>query len=243
MKKTLIIILALIVMFSFVEAKKVKVKVNPELKKRINAYYSSRAAAVVMKEGLPGMTERGEKMESTDDHYPMTCTDGGPTKLYFKIRIFTPHITSEFEKGQILSVVKVSVKKKGIWFMLRSLEGMALKRGEGIFQRKELEFHRIGFMFKFSAKYYNTNSDENFEFIKQTIEKFFSFQPTIQDAEVFVDSQMDTTVEITEGMTIAEVVKALGVPKKKAKIGNKVMYKYEDMKVVFEDGKVVKVDF
>jgi hypothetical protein len=50
-------------------------------------------------------------------------------------------------------------------------------------------------------------------------------------------------VEIKKGMTIEEVESLLGKPLKSAKVGDKIMYKYEDWKITFIDGKVAEVDF
>jgi hypothetical protein len=243
MRKTLIFVLILVISFSFLQAKKKKVKFDAELKGKIETYYSSQKIAVVMLDGLPAMTEKGEDGDQKTNHYPIVCKDGGGHKLYFKLRTFSPIQTNELQKGQLLTVEKFSVKKNGIWVMLRSKDEMELSRGKGAFERKKNEFHRTGIMFKFSPQYIETNSEENFEFIKEALSKYITFHASVAKAQVFIDSEMDTTAEIKEGMTIEEVVKILGLPKKKAKIGNKLMYKYEDMKIIFEDGKVVKVDF
>ncbi|WP_058187344.1 hypothetical protein [Terracidiphilus gabretensis] len=48
---------------------------------------------------------------------------------------------------------------------------------------------------------------------------------------------------ITVGMTEAEVLKAMGVPQKKVNFGNKSMWNYRGMQVVFEDHKVTDVKF
>jgi peptidyl-prolyl cis-trans isomerase A (cyclophilin A) len=47
--------------------------------------------------------------------------------------------------------------------------------------------------------------------------------------------------EIAEGQTIDEVAAALGQPLKKAKVGNKEIYYYKDLKVSFVNGKVKDV--
>lgn len=49
--------------------------------------------------------------------------------------------------------------------------------------------------------------------------------------------------EIRLGMTVAEVETIMGPPKMKADLGEKLVYKYEDLAVEFRDGKVVDVRF
>jgi hypothetical protein len=51
----------------------------------------------------------------------------------------------------------------------------------------------------------------------------------------------DTT--ITPGMTTDEVTKAMGDPQKKVTFGQKSMWTYKGMQVVFENGKVTDVKF
>jgi hypothetical protein len=48
-------------------------------------------------------------------------------------------------------------------------------------------------------------------------------------------------VNVSEGQTIDQVVGALGQPLKKAKIGNKEIYSYKDLKITFVNGKVKDV--
>ena len=50
-------------------------------------------------------------------------------------------------------------------------------------------------------------------------------------------------VEIQAGISFDEVEKSLGRPDKKATVGDKTLYWYEDMVVEFREGKVVDVDF
>jgi hypothetical protein len=49
------------------------------------------------------------------------------------------------------------------------------------------------------------------------------------------------TTELSLGMTIDEVVEAKGAPKTRANLGAKTILSYDDMKLVFEDGKLTDV--
>jgi hypothetical protein len=46
---------------------------------------------------------------------------------------------------------------------------------------------------------------------------------------------------VSEGMTIDQVVGGMGQPDRKAKVGNKDIYSYKDMKITFVDGKVTDI--
>jgi hypothetical protein len=48
-------------------------------------------------------------------------------------------------------------------------------------------------------------------------------------------------IEIRVGLTIDQVVAAMGQPERKAKVGNKDIYSYKDMKITFVDGKVTDI--
>jgi hypothetical protein len=61
----------------------------------------------------------------------------------------------------------------------------------------------------------------------------------------FADSESDakgtSTVRIEVGMTIDEVIKAKGAPKTRVDLGAKTILTYEDMKLIFTDGKLSDV--
>ena len=63
---------------------------------------------------------------------------------------------------------------------------------------------------------------------------------TLGDPSVPAESQ---GVEIQAGMSIDEVDYALGPPDKKAVVGAKTLYWYEDMIIEFREGKLVDVEF
>lgn len=49
------------------------------------------------------------------------------------------------------------------------------------------------------------------------------------------------TAQITLGMSVEEVIKLKGNPKSKVDLGSKVILTYEDMKIIFQEGKLVDV--
>jgi hypothetical protein len=61
----------------------------------------------------------------------------------------------------------------------------------------------------------------------------------------FADSEAEAkgtaTVTIKMGMTVEEVIAAKGAPKTKVELGSKTILTYPDMKLVFENGKLVDV--
>ena len=62
------------------------------------------------------------------------------------------------------------------------------------------------------------------------------------EGQVFVQT-VPTTPEIRLGMTIEEVESTWGEPERKALLGEKVLYRYEEMVVEFLNGAVVDVQF
>jgi hypothetical protein len=61
-----------------------------------------------------------------------------------------------------------------------------------------------------------------------------SWEPSSESQTLFVK-------EVKLGMTPAEVESALGLPETKADLGEKVLYKYQNMTVEFHSGKVADV--
>jgi hypothetical protein len=61
-------------------------------------------------------------------------------------------------------------------------------------------------------------------------------QPPAQQQQAQADP-----VSIEKGMTVDQVEAAMGKPEKKVTLGNKVIYYYKDMKVIFLSGKVSDV--
>ena len=44
-------------------------------------------------------------------------------------------------------------------------------------------------------------------------------------------------------MTIGEVVALMKEPSKKVDLGDKIIYKYDDMVITFQEGKIVNIEF
>lgn len=60
-------------------------------------------------------------------------------------------------------------------------------------------------------------------------------------AESETDAKGTTTIAISVGMTIEEVIKAKGAPKTRVDLGAKTILTYDDMKLIFTDGKLSDV--
>jgi hypothetical protein len=52
-----------------------------------------------------------------------------------------------------------------------------------------------------------------------------------------------TRAEIKQGMTPAEVRALLGAPDRETVYGSRTRWRYEDMSVIFKDGRVIEVRF
>ena len=97
----------------------------------------------------------------------------------------------------------------------------------------------IKFRFFFDKSVLKAN---DLETVFQAIDLWVKPFPTKEEAMAYRNTLV-TVPEIKSGMTVAEVESVFGVPIRKAILGDKMIYKYEDMTVEFVDGKVSDVQF
>jgi hypothetical protein len=230
-----------------VTAKKKKSKIDPNMVLKIEDLLDESGVGVVMYEsGFPTMTEKGVDSEGSIENIKLTIKNGGEWEFGKKMFGLAKSDTSTnvLNRGDMVKITadSIRIKKDYIMFEVRSLKRMDVTRGKSIYEKKYQEYHRTLLNFKF-AKEYHADTEDNFNFIKESIEKYVIFFPDESKATVYIDSELGSTTEIKVGMTVEEVVKILGVPKQKAKAGNKLKYKYDDWKITFVDGKVVEIDF
>ena len=67
------------------------------------------------------------------------------------------------------------------------------------------------------------------------------FHVAFAESEVEL-SGADATVEIQLGMTVEEVIKLKGKPSDQIVLGSKIILKYDDLKLIFQDGKLVEAE-
>jgi len=137
------------------------------------------------------------------------------------------------KKGDILKITESGLNRNDFRIqtetdqaMTYDLRGVVIFTGDG---GAGTGLHANKFIFQF-------DSDWDCKMIQAAIKEYFDVYDT-KDA-------ITQTKEIKMDMTIAEVVGVLGEPLKKADLGaGKLIYKYEDTIVTFQDGKVVNVEF
>jgi hypothetical protein len=78
---------------------------------------------------------------------------------------------------------------------------------------------------------------DTFERVDERIGQVFDVFDKIEDIN------KKETVELKLGMTIIEVVALLKEPSKKVDLGDRIIYKYDDMVITFQEGKVINIEF
>jgi hypothetical protein len=84
---------------------------------------------------------------------------------------------------------------------------------------------------------FQIESGDTFEKVDQRMQQFFDVFDKIEDIN------KKETVELKLGMTIEEVVALMKEPSKKVDLGDKIIYKYDDMVITFQEGKVINIEF
>lgn len=241
MKKIIVFLLVLSLLPMVWAAK--KSKMDPKLTEKVKALFEGKTVGVIMMDGIPTMTEKGQDSEKSDDSSRIVIKDGGKWEFGKVLGIAFEKKTNELNKGALVNIASsIYCKKSTLQFTVRTVNQMEVTRGKSIYEKKYPEYHRTTFQFKFSPEYH-ADSEDNLAFIQETLAKYIKLFGSDSEAQLFVNSEGGGSVEIKVGMTVEEVVKLLGLPKQKAKMGNKLKYKYDDWKITFVDGKVVEVDF
>ena len=142
--------------------------------------------------------------------------------------------TNVLSKGDILIIKSVDIGKDSIELNTKTEKAISYDaKGRttwlGSTKSKGTGIHANRFVFK-------VNSAWNLEEIKIVLAKYFDIYNT--------KDEIGKAKEIKIGMNIDEVIKALGEPQKKADLGEgKIVFKFEDTIVTFQDSKVVNIEF
>ncbi len=171
----------------------------------------------------------------------------GPFPVEVDIRdseiIMRGDYTHEVEPGTILGILDRKIKDDRIELSCRTAEpAHQVQRLEGIHgagggqQSFERTTTKLRFFFD-EATMETSDLDHIYTAIDSWVKPF----STLEDAIAFASTL--GTKEISLGMTIAEIESVLGPPETKVSLGEKVIYKFEDMVVEFVDGKVADVKF
>jgi hypothetical protein len=246
-KKTVYIFLLIILMATGLVMAK-KSKMDPELLAKVKQYLSEMTFAVVVKSGVPSSPGYVNKV---------IIKDAGERPLYWEA--YANSGSEHIKSGDIMVLEEVITKEKGyVRLKLRTIDKRTylakklytttikdtdLGTVKEVQREKEEEvshFFRSMLEFRFNEKHH-ANTPENYKFIMDTIGQGFKFFKTKGDALVYIDSEMDDGVTIKVGMTVADVVRKMGLPNKKEKSEDKIIYFYDQCSVTFIEGKAIKI--
>jgi hypothetical protein len=207
--------------------------VDFECKKTLTEKYQKGKLLVIKVDGVPTMVEKLPGNLGSKTYCMITIKPDGKWKVYSVLGSQSDS-TNVLSEGDVLLITKLDIKSKSIQIFTRTTRAMhydASGRTSWLGSRKGTGtgFHANIFTFKMKK-------NETCDALIERVEKYFDAYNKEEEIG------QKETVEIKVGMTIEEVEKILGQPLKKATIGNKVIYKYEDWKITFVDGKVVDVD-
>ncbi len=209
------------------------IPINNECFTGLNAKYDREKYLLLKIDGIPTMVE----------HIPgnlgmkTSCTVKINPDATFKVKSFLGEksdSTNVLSKGDLLLIKEIAFKKDKVVLLVRTDKAMPFNvKGRstwlGSSKSTGTDFHRTEFVFGYGKNW-------NCEDIQAILEKYFDLYNT--------KDEVTQAKEIKMGMSIEEVTKILGEPSKKADMGGgKVLFKYEDTVVTFQDGKIVNIEF
>jgi len=150
------------------------------------------------------------------------------------------YYTHSLTVGTVLRLSSVSVGDSSVELEVATVDQFPIETTAG--NMKKAVFENI-LKTELEFRFDEPNTGDNsagivFSEIDTWIKQFHSLEEARAFAESFPNSQ-----EIRLGMTIEEVEYIFGNPERKALLGERTLYKYEDMVIEFLDGKVSDVQF
>lgn len=226
MKRTIVFLIIIVFLGSLLSA-----ALAEDTKNEILARYGKGKFLRLKVDGIPTMIEKlpGNLGSKTRTWIIIKFNGEWKVRSFMGDQSDSTNILSE---GDWLEVRNVTFSKKSVNIITRTHRAMhyeAKGRKSWLGSSKSSGTGKHGNIFDFRHVKLKDQQE-----IFPLIENFFdvSDTPSIEEAPV----------EIKVGMTIAEVEKLLGTPKKKAVIGNKTIYRYDDWKITFVDGVVTDID-
>ncbi len=203
-----------------------------ECKQELEGKFAKDKILVLKIGGIPTMVEKLPGNFGTKTYTWIVIKENGD----WKVKSFLGEksdSTNVLEEKEVLKITKFEVGKKSvkIWTSTdRALTYDAAGRESwiGSTKAKGAEKH---------ANYWDFDMPKDYDCqtALKAIEKYFDLYDS-KDA-------LNEAKEIKVGMTVEEVEKILGKPEKKADMGDKIVFKYEDTIVTFVDGKVTNIEF
>jgi hypothetical protein len=172
-------------------------------------------------------TQSGEDVSTMrDPNVFQVIRDSGPQKV---IDTFGCPVRP-IHKGDVLLINNVRTRKQGeIIFLDVSTSPQSVTRGIGANEHQSVEIGRIQFTIA-------STGDPD-----PLISQWLRISDTAPSSKLGNTASGVKVKEVKLGMSVPEVEEALGVPVTRIDLGAKVLYKYKDMTVEFQDGKVTDV--
>ena len=146
--------------------------------------------------------------------------------------------TQPIRKGEVLIISNVRRRTKVRVFIGRGETRHSLTRGIGAFEHESIEVGKINLAFASNGfRGRSQGGGDN----DQLISKWLRLSDTAERAKLGNTASMVEVKQVKLGMSFAEVETALGLPVTRVELNTKVLYKYKDMTVEFQDGKVSDV--
>jgi hypothetical protein len=139
-------------------------------------------------------------------------------------------------KGEVLKVLHAAFRSGYFILDVENVSAHSLTRGIGAFAHQSLETRRATIEFRAG------NNGKDTDAAGTLAAHWFEPFNTAADAAKLGNTAAGVFVnQVKAGMSFAEVEAALGVPQTRVDLGEKVLYKYKDMTVEFQNGKVTDV--
>jgi hypothetical protein len=136
----------------------------------------------------------------------------------------------------VLKVTHVSVLAGRLYIYVANVSPHAIERGVGAFDHQSLEQGKACLVFSGGKDGKDLTTEDSLA------AQWFAPYASMAEAAKFGNTASGVFVQqVKAGMSFAEVESALGLPQTRVDLGQKVLYKYKDMTVEFQDGKVSDV--
>jgi hypothetical protein len=231
-------------------------KLSDEFRTAFERTYRKGRYAVVVQPGLPTTSIYGVEGNQTEAHYSIDIRDGEwKTSEGF---LDTDQTAADFlERGEVMELASASYKDNRVDLRMVSLEAKKVTRGSGFLTSEKREPVATNFKFFFPFEKSRVLTPADMPEVEGYIGAYLRFFADERGARDF-SAQMraggattgraappgpPTRKEIKPGMTALEVIEILGKPDKEVSFGSTTQWKYPDLQVIFESGRVKEVKF
>jgi hypothetical protein len=200
--------------------------------KQIEGKFQKGKYLVLKMDGIPTMVEKLPGNLGSKTYCMININPDGNWKVKSVLGTQSDS-TNILNKGDILLVMKLKTSKKSVQIYTRTDKAMpydAHGRTSLLGSTKGTGTGHHANIFTFKL-----DKSEGCDTLLTKIEKYFDLYDTKED--------IGKGKEIKLGMSMEEITEIMGEPEKKADLGTKVIFKYPDTIITFEEGKVTNIEF